>query len=148
MRKLFVFMLIVALLPACKSGQQMTAVEPSEPEIYEPVEQPKPEAELPEEIPVLEESFDFELPEDEVNHDVNTYFVILGSFRISNNAGRFKVKLEKEGFDPVILLSETGLHRVCVNSYSQEDEARQRVLNIRRSFSEYHDAWLLIRKDI
>ncbi len=133
---------------ACKSGQQMTAVEPPPPP---PVnrnvaERPEPEIIEPEEIPVFEESFDFERKEDEVSHDINRFFVILGSFSVKQNADRFKSRLENEGYSPVILLSETGYNRVSVDSYSREADARQRVLQIRRSSPEFHDAWLLIRR--
>ncbi len=102
----------------------------------------------PEEIPVVEESFEFEREDDEIDHKVNRFFVILGSFRVSENAAKFKAELEEKGFDPVILLSETGFNRVCVDSFSEEAEARQRVMQIRRSYPEYYDAWLLIRRDM
>ncbi len=146
--RLSFFLIVLAIsLVACKSGRQMTAVEPPPAQVYEPVaEEPEPEVVEPEEIAVIEESFVFEREEDEVSHEVNRFFVILGSFRVIGNANRFKAKLEREGFTPVILLSETGLNRVCVNSYSREPDARQRVLQVRRSYPEYHDAWLLIRK--
>lgn len=147
--RIIIFLILFALsLTACRSGRQMTAVEPPPPPpVYEPVaEEPEPEIVEPEEIPVIEESFDFEREEDEVSHEVNRFFVILGSFRVIENANGFKAKLEREGFNPVILLSETGLNRVSVNSYSREPDARQRVMQIRRSYPEYYDAWLLIRK--
>ncbi|MFO7922550.1 MAG: SPOR domain-containing protein [Bacteroidales bacterium] len=124
----------------------MSATEPPLP-VSEPVsEEPEQEPEPAEDIPVMEESFTFQNKEDEITREVNRFFVILGSFRISDNANRFKAALEEEGFDPVILLSETGLNRVSVDSYTSEADARQRVLEIRRSFPEYNDAWLLIRK--
>lgn len=125
----------------------MAAVEPASPPVTEPVAViPEPEIVTPEKIPVIEEKFDFERKEDEVIHEVNRYFVILGSFRISDNANRFRDHLATQGFDPVILLSETGFNRVCVNSYVNEAEARQRVMQIRRAYPQYNDAWLLIRK--
>lgn len=111
---------------------------------------PAPDARPPvaesEQIEVIEESFAFEREEDETGHDSNRFFVILGSFRVNDNASRFKARLTGEGFEPVILLSETGLNRVCVDSYLSEADARQRVLQIRRSSPDYHDSWLLIRR--
>lgn len=147
MRLAHILIVLAISSMACKSGQQMTAVEPPPPPPVNRnvVERPEPENE-PEEIPVVEESFDFELKEDEVSHDINRFFVILGSFSVKQNADRFKSRLENEGYSPVILLSETGYNRVCVDSYSLEADARQRVLQIRRSSPEFHDAWLLIRR--
>lgn len=147
MRLAHILIVLAISSMACKSGQQMTAVEPPPPPPVNRnvVERTEPENE-PEEIPVVEESFDFELKEDEVSHDINRFFVILGSFSVKQNADRFKSRLENEGYSPVILLSETGYNRVCVDSYSLEADARQRVLQIRRSSPEFHDAWLLIRR--
>lgn len=133
-------------LMACRSGRDMTAVDPPPPPpVREPVAvDPDPEPEP--EIPVVEEKFDFEREEDRITQEVNRYFVILGSFRVHDNANRFKSALEQEGFNPVILLSETGFNRVSVDSYTSEAAARQRVMQIRRNYSQYHDAWLLIRR--
>jgi cell division septation protein DedD len=146
MRITLLLFVLALSLSSCGSGRQMSATEPpltvSEPVAEEPEQEPEP-AEV---IPVLEESFTFESREDEKPREVNRFFVILGSFRISDNANRFKASLEEEGFDPVILLSETGLNRVSVDSYNSETDARQSVLDIRRSFPEYNDAWLLIRR--
>lgn len=120
--------------------------EPEKPEEPEVAEVPVEQLDLQEQIAMVEESFEFDNIEDEIDHQVNTFFVILGSFGVSDNANNFKTKLENEGFNPVILLSETGLNRLSIDSYSQEADARQRVLDIRRAYPEYNDAWLLIRR--
>jgi cell division protein FtsN len=157
MRKLFILLIIVSFFSACKSGKNMSPAgyasppirEQREPVAQAPEEKPVPPVKEPvEKITVIEEKFEFENKADAVNQQVNRYFVILGSFRINENANKYKAILEKEGFTPVILLSETGFHRLSVNSFGQESEARQRVLQIRRTFPEYHDAWLLIRRDL
>jgi len=62
-----------------------------------------------------------------------------------NNARNYRETLLNKGFTPIILHSETGYYRVCVNSYQNEDEARNRVAQVRRSYPEYTDAWLLIK---
>ncbi len=146
MRNLLLLLIFATSLMACRSGRDMTAVDPPPPPpVREPVAvDPDPEPEP--EIPVVEEKFDFEREEDRVTQEVNRYFVILGSFRVHDNANRFKSALEQEGFNPVILLSETGFNRVSVDSYTSEAAARQRVMQIRRNYSQYHDAWLLIRR--
>jgi cell division septation protein DedD len=150
MRKLLTLLIIAVLLPACRSGREMTPVEYSSPPVRPaaraPETKPEPVAEPAEVIPVVEERFEFEQKQDELDHQVNSFFVILGSFRVSENANNFRTSLERSGFTPVILLSETGLHRISVGSFSQESEARQRVLQIRRTYPEYYDAWLLIRR--
>jgi cell division protein FtsN len=94
----------------------------------------------------LEERFTFTNAEDKTMHDEKTYFVIMGSFRRKDNAERFKESLKVKGFNPVILLSENGLHRVSVDSYQREADARTRILNIRYEFREHEDTWLLVRK--
>jgi cell division protein FtsN len=153
MRKLITVLLIAAVLPACRSGKEMSPVgytsPPVRPEVRETPKQPEPVRPAPEPepvIPVVEERFEFERKQDEIDHQVNTFFVILGSFRVSENANRYKTTLENNGFRPVILISETGLHRVSIGSFSREADARQRVMQIRGSHPEHHDAWLLIRR--
>jgi len=71
--------------------------------------------------------------------------VILGSFSNLNNARNYRETLLNQGFTPIILHSETGYYRVCVNSYQNEIEARSRVSQIRQSYPQYADVWLLIK---
>lgn len=104
-----------------------------------PVEEPEP-------IPLREERFTFAQEADRVAQDLNQYFVILGSFRSVDNANRFLDALVTQGFEPVILISESGLHRVSIDSFNDELVARTRVQRIRNNYPEYKDAWLLIRK--
>jgi len=102
--------------------------------------------EVPAPVPMREERFTFAEDVDRVVHDPNLYFVILGSFRSPENANRFKDALADQGFEPVILISESGLHRVSIDSFTDEIVARTRVNRIRNNYPEYQDAWLLIRK--
>lgn len=135
------------ILSGCKT-QQMTAVERPEKE-KEPIAIPRDEAKIEVESPEilsLEESFSFARKEDKDRHDDQDFFVIMGSFRNENNAVAFQKTLREKGFNPVILLSETGLHRISVDSFKQENEARSRILSIRNQYSDYEDTWLLIRK--
>jgi cell division protein FtsN len=139
---LLIFLLSIGLM-SCGSKKKMNPSRQSSPATV-PATRPQPaQAEV---IPVIAEKFEFEHRDDELNHQVNHFFVILGSFNVTDNAGRFRKKLEGEGFDTMILLSETGLNRVCVGSFTREDEARMRVMQIRSDFPEYYDSWLLIRK--
>jgi cell division protein FtsN len=144
MKQIFMLILFVSILMVgCKSKEMAAVEEP--PVVEEPVAIAEPEPEPPE-ILVVEERFTFDRTEDKASHDENTYFVILGSFSYKANAERFMQMLSEQGFSPVILLSETGFHRVSVNSYEEEIPARTRIQRIRNSYPEYHDLWLLIRK--
>lgn len=84
--------------------------------------------------------------EDQANYGNKNYFIILGSFSSNDNAGRFKSQLTGQGFKPIILHSESGYYRVCVDSFTDEGAARSRVQQIRTQFPKYSDAWLLIKK--
>jgi cell division protein FtsN len=84
--------------------------------------------------------------EDQAAYGNKSYFVIVGSFSSNENAGKFKQELVQQGFKPIILHSETGYYRVCVDSFNDEASARTRVQNIRTKFPKYADSWLLIKK--
>lgn len=138
---LFVLAGFTLMLPSCKS-KKMTAVERVPQQVIEePVGQPEQAALA--DVPTRTERFTFEQPEQAVTHN---FFVIVGSYSMSDNADRARTILTRQGFTPIVLKSETGLNRMSVNSYTNEAEARMRVQDIRRNFPEYHDAWLLIRQ--
>lgn len=77
---------------------------------------------------------------------VYKYYVILGSFKVIENARKFKDDIIKEKFSPVILENENGLYRVSVNAFNDELEARERISQIRKQYEKYNDVWLLVRK--
>ncbi|ASB50934.1 SPOR domain-containing protein [Alkalitalea saponilacus] len=74
------------------------------------------------------------------------YYVIIGSFRVLENARNFRTDLVRQQFNPVILENEEGLYRVSVAAYNDEFEARSRISQIRRNYQQYSDVWLLIRR--
>jgi cell division protein FtsN len=84
--------------------------------------------------------------EDVAAYGNKKYYVIVGSFSSNENAGKFKGELIQQGFKPIILHSETGYYRVCVDSFNDETAARNRVQNIRTQFPKYADSWLLYDK--
>ena len=84
--------------------------------------------------------------EDQAAYGSKNFFVIVGSFSSNDNAGKFKQDLTQQGFKPIILHSETGYYRVCVDSFTDEASARSRVQAIRTQHPKYADSWLLIRK--
>ena len=104
--------------------------------------------EIPEEKPIAirKEQVTFTQQEDRTNNESNTYFVIIGSFGQLENAKNYRETLLDEGFTPIILHSETGYYRVCVNSFKNEMEARSRVSSLRQAFPKYSDVWLLIKE--
>lgn len=84
--------------------------------------------------------------EDQAAYGSKNYFIIVGSFSSNDNANRFKQELTQQGFKPIILHSETGYYRVCVDSFTDETAARSRVQSIRTNYPKYADSWLLIKK--
>ena len=97
-------------------------------------------------IAMRKEQVTFTQQEDKSGNESNTYFVILGSFGQLDNAKNYRETLLDEGFTPIILHSETGYYRVCVNSFKNEKEARSRVTQLRQAFPKYSDVWLLIKQ--
>ena len=97
-------------------------------------------------IAVRKEQVSFTDQQARAQNEDNTYFVIIGSFSQLENAKNYRTTLLNEGFTPIILHSETGYYRVCVNSFKNETEARSRIAQIRQTFEKYSDVWLLIKE--
>ncbi len=97
-------------------------------------------------IAVRKEQITFTQQSDKSQNESNSYFVIIGSFSQLENAKNYRETLLGEGFTPIILHSETGYYRVCVNSFKNEQEARSRISNIRQAYPKYSDVWLLIKE--
>lgn len=76
------------------------------------------------------------------------YFVIIGSFANENNARNYKVTMAEKGFKPTILANTTGHFRVAVFYSNNEQEARAKITEIRNSYPQHQDVWLLNRKGI
>lgn len=74
-----------------------------------------------------------------------TFFVIIGSFKVFSNAQNFQFQLRKEGFESQILQNEHGLYRLSVYSYKEITEARNKIYFIRKNYPKYNDVWLLKR---
>ncbi|MDP2338945.1 MAG: SPOR domain-containing protein [Bacteroidota bacterium] len=84
--------------------------------------------------------------EDQAAVGSKSFFIIVGSFSSNENAAKFKQEVAQLGFKPIILHSETGYYRVCVDSFNDEAAARSRVQKIRTEHPKYADSWLLIKK--
>ncbi len=150
-RIMFFVILIVMAFSACKTTKKQPEVKYTPPEAQPKVfnvpetTQPTPAAE-DKSVSLRKESVTFTDSGDKSRNEGNSYFVILGSFGQLDNAKKFRETLLNEGFSPIILHSETGYYRVCVNSYKGEAEARRRVTEIRQAFPKYSDLWLLIKQ--
>jgi len=155
MKKLMVFAFMIAVaFTSCKSSKKQPEVKyvpPSEqPKVFtvpETTEAAKPAATTTDKaVSMRKEQVTFTDSADKTGNESNTYFVILGSFGQLDNAKNFRETLLNEGFTPIILHSETGYYRVCVNSYKGEADARTRVKEIRDAFPKYSDLWLLVKQ--
>ncbi len=96
-------------------------------------------------ISMRKENFTFSQQSDIDSYGNKNFFVIVGSFGNYDNAIRLKNNLQGEGFNPIILKSESGYYRVCINSYTNETDARAKVHEIRQKYSNFSDCWLLIK---
>lgn len=110
--------------------------------MYEPAEQGEPTGKP---VSIRSEKFTMST-EDQATYGSKSYFVIVGSFSSNENAANFKQELIQQGFKPIVLHSETGYYRVCVDTFTDEASARNRVQRIRTEFPKYADCWLLIKK--
>ena len=72
------------------------------------------------------------------------FAIIVGAFRLRENADNLVAGLRQKGFDALILdITRTGLFRVSVGTYSERDQALQQLASIRAN--EFSSAWLLAR---
>ena len=157
MKRILYFIMIVFAFIACKTTKQQPqsqyTTDPTvQPKVFSVPGTEKPAATQPitspEDKPISTktEQVSFTQQEDRTGNESNTYFVIIGSFSQLDNAKNYRETLLDEGFTPIILHSETGYYRVCVNSYKNETEARTRIRELRQAFPKYSDVWLLIKE--
>jgi cell division protein FtsN len=142
---LMLIMLAVALA-GCKTQKIAPKPEPVAQETAAPAKSATPsKTTKPGSVSSKEERFSSASGET-ADYGSNRYFVIMGSFSVLENAKRLKETLIAEDFQPVILVNESGMYRVCGNSYAEESAARARIADVRVKFPKYSDIWLLIRK--
>lgn len=159
-RILILCILALFAVAGCKSSKQAkkseTAAQTTQPKVFsvptstpakEPTSTKQPTTMKDEKpIAVRKEQISFTQPTDKSKNELNTYFVILGSFSQLENAKSYRETLVSEGFTPIILHSETGYYRICVDSYKGENEARNRISQVRTNFPKYSDVWLLVKE--
>ena len=81
-----------------------------------------------------------------VDKNEYNYYIIMGSFRIIENARNYSSQLISEGFQPIIFENESGLFRISVGGNNQETTIREKIADIRSNFPQHADVWLLNRK--
>lgn len=158
MRRIFVITVIAVLaLASCKTTKQpaqspYTTDQTSQPKVFsvpttnETTVKEEPKVADVSPIAVRKEQVTFTQQEDRSQNETNTFFVIIGSFGQLENAKNYRETLLGEGFTPIILHSETGYYRVCINSYKNEQEARTRIAQVRQAYQKYSDIWLLVKE--
>ena len=154
MNRIILIAVVVFAFSACKTTKQPAQSEyTTDPKTETKVfSVPAPETQnvekVAEEKPIAmrKEQVTFTQQEDRSSNENNTYFVIIGSFGQLDNARNYRETLLDEGFTPIILHSETGYYRICVDSFKSETEARSRVSKLRQAFPKYSDVWLLIKE--
>ena len=161
MNRILLFVIVLGLaLTACKSKKELAqspyTADPAQSKVFTvPATDTPPQAPVQvkveptvtagEAVSMRKEQVSFTRQEDKAQNETNNFFVILGSFSQLDNAKNYRETLLNKGFTPIILHSETGYYRVCVNSYQNEGDARTRVAQIRQTYPEYSDVWLLIK---
>ena len=157
-RKLLIAVVLISVFAACKTTKQpaqseYTSDPTAEPKVFSvptsgTAAETKNVEKIADEKPIAmrKEQVTFTEQDDRSSNENNTYFVIIGSFGQLDNAKNYRETLLGEGFTPIILHSETGYYRVCVDSFKDETEARGRVTKLRQKFPKYSDVWLLIKE--
>lgn len=145
MYKLFLSTTILITLFSCRSLKDSGSSSFSDSESPYVKETPKVKPILKKKTPIVVKEEKVKVLED-IDNSNNKFYVIIGSFKVLNNARNYKNSLLNEGFTPVILENESGLYRVSVAAYNIENDARDKVDVIRSQYEQYSDTWLLIRK--
>lgn len=86
------------------------------------------------------------VPNENIAPSQQKYFVIIGSFRDSQNAREHQSVVLKDGFKSEVLKNDEGLFRVSVLATNDIEKARAEVRRIWAKFPRYSDTWMLKRK--
>lgn len=156
MKKLFIVLVSLLVIVSCKTSKKaLTETEPvAEEPVIEVVEEPLEEEpvveeiEVPVEEPIIVKEEEVEVIEEEKPPVKPTYdfFVIIGSFKNSENADRYKAVMADKGFNPVLLSTDSGFLRVAIEQTNSEVDARTFIKSIRDNYPEHKDVWLLKKK--
>lgn len=78
--------------------------------------------------------------------DSHRYHIIIGSFKLLQNARQQCEDAISKDFLPSIMENEEGMYRVGIYSSATEKTARNKIAQLRKSHPEYVGMWLLIEK--
>jgi len=149
MKKITLIMLVMLMLMvSCKTKKVASTYLPENPE-YSKTEQTGQNSEVnsTDEKPITYRTENVEVAQNEDQALANyNFYVITGSFSSIENATTLKKEMKKLGFNPVILVSESGMYRVTAGQTNSESDARGVINTIRNTYSQYNDVWLLKRK--
>ncbi|MBS4012319.1 MAG: SPOR domain-containing protein [Bacteroidetes bacterium] len=149
MRVVFVLVSFLIIIGGCKSKKEIAFREyDDQPETNNiDIVSDESISEMNEETPLITQKEESIYVIDNLSHHSTLlkYHVIMGSFKNVDNAKRFQSQIKAEGFESQLLQNDTGLYRVSAFSYENINEARQKVIYIRKNFKKYNDTWLLIK---
>lgn len=76
------------------------------------------------------------------------YCIIVGSFIYEQNAANLRNSLIRQGFgESSVMRNSEGMYRVCAESSDSHATAWQEVVQLRRRYPQFKDAWLLEVKE-
>jgi hypothetical protein len=79
-----------------------------------------------------------------VSSSEKPFAIIVGAFRLKENADNLVTGLRQKGFDALIYdTTKTGLFRVSLGTFSERDQALQQLASVR--LKDFASAWLLAR---
>lgn len=81
-----------------------------------------------------------------VSDDDSRFHVIIGSFKVLQNARQLCQDAIAKGFLPSIMENEEGMFRVGILSAATEKTAREKIAQLKSGHPEYVGMWLLIEK--
>lgn len=148
MKKPFLILgILIFSLSACKTSKHATssAYEPAIDNavtevVEEKVVEPEPVIEKP--VVVKTEQVTVDKSDDK---KLYPFYVIIGSFSITQNAYDLQDEQKAKGVAAVVLKSETGMLRVACLGTDSEQTARAKIAEIRKG-KEFPDVWLLKSK--
>lgn len=142
MKTILFFLSLVIVLLGCKPQKEISITSLNDQSVVEPVAE-STNLKIDETTVVVKEENVLAVEELEPIMPNENFFIIMGSFKILNNAKKFQNQLLNEGFESQILQNENGLFRVSILSFKEINEARNKVYFIRKNYPKYDDVWLL-----
>ncbi len=85
------------------------------------------------------------IQDNQVNTNEGSIYIIVGSFRVYQNAMKAKQYYENLGYNPQILPQVAGYNRVAIKAFNNLEQARSELKKLRNQFNR-PDFWLLYKK--